>query len=263
MQLSFSTGAFWGERTDTTGSGIGPRQFGIVQGVMIDFAFTDKPLFGQLQWPVAIGRGQGKITGKCESAQLNMLLYADIFFGLTPATGQVGVAQAEAATVNNASPPTVTVANSATYLDDLGVAYAAGIAAGDRFNRVSPGPPSLAATYSVNLSTGVYTFAPADVGKSVIVSYKYNIAGSGEQLLITAQVQGFTPSWKGTFYQKISPGPPGTGGSLQGFAILLNAVTSSKLTFSTKQQDWQIPGFDFEAFADAAGNIGTISLVSQ
>lgn len=263
MQLSFGTGAFWGERIDVTGTGIGPRQFGIVQGVTIDFAFTDKPLFGQLQWPVAIGRGQGKITGKCEAAQLNMLLYADIFFGLTPATGQIAVAQAENQTIPLLPSPTVTVANANNYLADLGVAYAAGIAAGDRFNRVSPGPPTASQTYSVNTATGVYSFFTADGGKPVVISYTWVINNVGQNLIITAQVQGFTPAWKGTFYQKISPGPPGTGGSLQGFAVLLNAVTSSKLTFSTKQQDWEIPGFDFEAFADGSGNIGTISLVSQ
>jgi hypothetical protein len=41
-----------------------PRQFGIVQDVTIDFDWTDKELWGQNQFPVAIARGQGKITGK-------------------------------------------------------------------------------------------------------------------------------------------------------------------------------------------------------
>src|SRR5271155_342756 len=31
MQLSFGFGAIWGERTDVIGSGIGPRQFGVLQ----------------------------------------------------------------------------------------------------------------------------------------------------------------------------------------------------------------------------------------
>ena len=37
MQLSFGSGAVWGERTDVTGSGIGPRQFGVLQDIQIDF----------------------------------------------------------------------------------------------------------------------------------------------------------------------------------------------------------------------------------
>ena len=41
MQLSFGSGAVWGERTDVTGSGIGPRQFGVLQDIQIDFDWTD------------------------------------------------------------------------------------------------------------------------------------------------------------------------------------------------------------------------------
>ena len=70
MQLSFGSGAVWGERTDVTGSGIGPRQFGVLQDIQIDFDWTDKELYGQLQFPVAIARGQGKITGKAKFAQI-------------------------------------------------------------------------------------------------------------------------------------------------------------------------------------------------
>jgi hypothetical protein len=54
MQLSFGSGALWGERTDLTGSGVGPRQFGVLQDIQIDFDWTDKELYGQLQFPVAV-----------------------------------------------------------------------------------------------------------------------------------------------------------------------------------------------------------------
>jgi len=124
MQLSFGSGAAWGERTDVTGSGIGPRQFGVLQDIQIDFDWSDKELYGQLQFPVAIARGQGKITGKAKFAQILGLLYSDIFFGVTPATGQFAVSQLEAAAVPATTPYTVTPANAASYNDDLGVSYA-------------------------------------------------------------------------------------------------------------------------------------------
>src|ERR1700757_588078 len=151
MQLSFGSGAIWGERTDVSGSGIGPRQFGVLQDIQIDFDWTDKPLYGQLQFPVAVARGQGKITGKAKFAQILGLLYSDIFFGLTPATGQFAVAQLEAAAVPATTPYTATVANAASYNDDLGVVYAA---PGKRFTRVTP--PAAAGQYSANFATGVY-----------------------------------------------------------------------------------------------------------
>jgi hypothetical protein len=79
MQLSFGSGAVWGERTDVIGSGIGPRQFGVLQDIQIDFDWSDKELYGQLQFPVAIARGQGKIVGKAKFAQILGLLYSDFF----------------------------------------------------------------------------------------------------------------------------------------------------------------------------------------
>src|SRR5215469_4667285 len=182
MQLSFGSGAIWGERTDVIGSGIGPRQFGVLQDVQIDFSWSDKELYGQLQFPVAIARGQAKITGKAKFAQILGLLYSDIFFGLTPATGQLAVSQLEAATVPATTPYTVTPANAASYSDDLGVAYAA---TGKRFNRVTT--PAAAGQYSVNFANGVYTFSSADASAAVLISYTYNIATSGSKVTLTNQ----------------------------------------------------------------------------
>src|SRR5246500_3594184 len=165
MQLSLGSGAIWGERTDVVGSGIGPRQFGVLH-IQIDFDWSNKELYGQLQFPVAIARGQGKITGKAKFAQILGLLYSDIFFGVTPATGQFAVSQLEAATVPATTPFTVTPANAASYNDDLGISYAAN---GRRFNRVTT--PTAAGQYSVNFATGAYAFSSADTSAAILISY--------------------------------------------------------------------------------------------
>ena len=252
MQLSFGAGALWGERTDVTGSGIGPRQFGVLQDVQIDFDWTDKELYGQYQFPVAIARGQGKISGKAKFAQILGLLYSDIFFGLSTATGQFAVAQYEAQTVPAVTPFTVTIANAASFNDDLGVTYAA---TGKRFNRVTT--PSAAGQYSVNFASGVYTFSAADANAAVLVSYTYNVTTSGNKLTLTNQLMGTTPVFKATFYQAVSPGsnPPAP------LALRLNACTAAKLTLPTKIDDWTIHELDFMAFADASGTIGYLSTV--
>jgi hypothetical protein len=247
MQLSFGSGAVWGERTDVTGSGIGPRQFGILQDIQIEFDWTDKELYGQLQFPLAIARGPGKITGKAKFAQILGLLYSDIFFGVTAASGQFAVAQLEAATVPASPTYTVTVANAASYNDDLGVVYAA---TGKRFNRVAT--PSSAGQYSVNFATGVYTFSAADASTGLLLSYTYNVATSGSKVAITNQLMGTTPTFKATFYSTY-------GGS--GTALRLNACTASKLSLPTKIDDWTINELDFMAFADASGTIGYLSTV--
>jgi hypothetical protein len=247
MQLSFGSGAVWGERTDVTGSGIGPRQFGVLQDIEIDFDWTDKELYGQLQFPVAIARGQGKISGKAKFAQILGLLYSDIFFGVTPATGQFAVSQLEAATVPATTPYTVTPANAASYNDDLGVSYAG---SGGRFTRVTT--PSAAGQYSVNFANGVYTFSAADASAAVLISYTYNIATSGSKLTLTNQPMGITPTFKATFY---------TAYNGSGTALRLNACTATKLSLPTKLDNWTISELDFMAFADASGTIGYLSTV--
>ena len=247
MQLSFGSGALWGERTDVSGSGVGPRQFGVLQDIQIDFDWTDKELYGQLQFPVAIARGQGKITGKAKFAQILGLLYSDIFFGLSPANGQFAVSQLEAASVPAATPFAVTPANAASYNDDLGVVYAGN---GKRFNRVST--PSTAGQYSINFSTGVYTFSAADASAAVLLSYTYDTVTSGSKLAITNQPVGTTPTFKTTFY---------TSYNGNGTALRLNACTANKLSFPTKVDTWTINELDFSAFADASGTIGYLSTV--
>jgi hypothetical protein len=175
-----------------------------------------------------------------------------LFFGQTPASGQLTVSQNEAAIVPASSPYTVTAANAATYADDLGVYYGGGGNAGNRFTRVAT--PSSAGQYSVNPATGIYTFAAADAGAALLVSYLFT-GTAGKKLVLTNQLMGFTPTFKATFYtSKTTQGVPA------GLALVLNACTASKLSLPTKTDDYEIQEFDFSAFADATGAIGTLSV---
>ena len=253
MQLAFGAGALWGNRTDVTGSGIGPDQFGILQDVEIDWDWTTRELWGQFQFPLDIARGQGKIAGKAKFARIFGAIYGDLFFGQTPAAGQLTVAENEADVVPATSPYTVTVANAANYVDDLGVYFATGNNAGLRFTRVTT--PSATGQYSVNLATGIYTFAAADAGASLLLSYLYNSTTTGKKLVLTNQLMGFTPTFKATFYTtKTTQGVPA------GLALVLNACTATKLALPTKIDDYEIQEFDFSAFADATGTFGTLSV---
>ncbi len=251
MQLAFGAGALWGNRTDATGSGIGPDQFGILQDVQIEWDWQTKELWGQFQFPVDIARGQGKIAGKAKFARIFGAIYGDLFFGQTPASGQLTVSENEAATVPASTPYTVTVANAANFVDDLGIYYASGANAGLRFTRVTT--PASAGQYSVNIATGVYTFAAADAAAVLAVSYLYN-TGSGRKLVLTNQLMGYTPTFKATFYTLKA-----TGGVPASLSLVLNACTATKLSLPTRTSDYEIQEFDFAAFADATGAIGTLS----
>lgn len=236
----FSSGSLYG-------IGNGPRKFGALQDVAVDISFTKKALYGQNQFALTIARGQGKITGKAKFATLNALMLQDLFFN-TPVTSTQTITPifGEAGTVGS-SPFNVTVANGATFVDDLGVFDGV---TGLPYQRV--GTPSVTGQYSVNLTTGVYTFFSGDVGKAVFIDYTFKSStAAGLQLALSQQLSGTTPSFGIILATKYN-----------GKALYLNLVAcvSDKLSLATKMDDFMVPEFDFEAMANAAGSVGNLTL---
>jgi hypothetical protein len=242
MQLSFGSGFAFGVRTDVANST--PVPLGIMQDISIGFSGDLKPLYGNGQFAAAFGRGKVKIEGKAKMARLNGRLFNDLFFGQGMSTGQVLTALGEAGSVPAITTYTVTAANGATFQNDQGVFYAA---TGLPFTKVASAPA--AGQYMVS-PVGVYTFAAADASAAVLLSYTYT-ATTGQTITISQQAMGSVPLFQGLFTTNYQ------GKTL---TLKLNTCASSKLNFATKQDDWTIPELDFEAGADVAGNVGTLSL---
>ncbi len=242
MQYSFGSGVLFGRSTTNTPAT--PVRFGGLQGVTLDFSFNVKELYGQYQFPIALGRGTGKITGKADFAQFNAQAFNDLFFGNSnPATGSTVTATAEAATV---TANTVTVSHNTTYTRDLGVVLASD---GTPYTRVTATPTGQ--QYTVNESTGVYTFNTSQNNAAVLVSYNYTDASNGKLITITNNLLGAAPQFMAVFTETFQS---------KKMTMTLNACMSNKLTLGTKLEDFNIPAFDFAAFADSSNAIGTISL---
>lgn len=237
---SFGSGVLLGTRTDIANAT--PVNFGLVQEVTIDETATIKELTGQFQRPVAIARGSIKTTGKAKVARISGLAFSSLYYGFTPVQGQVATAFAEADTVAVTTPFIVTVANSATFVDDAGVLYAAN---GLPLMNVVSAPAAGQYSYAA----GVYTFNSSDAGKAVLVNYTYTIT-AGQKFTVSNQLLGTTPTFKAKFYTTFQG---------QAISVQLNNCTSSKLTFGTKLEDFIMPEFDFSCFADASGNVMTWS----
>ncbi|HWK45128.1 MAG TPA: hypothetical protein VNT30_10420 [Stellaceae bacterium] len=242
MQVVFGSGQLFGTRTDIANAS--PTRFGALQDISIDFSKDLKELYGQNQVAIALAAGKLKISGKAKFAQVNGKLLNDLFFGQTSTAGQTATASAEAGAIP-ATPFTVTAANATNFVADLGVYYAA---TGLPLTRLASGTP-ITGQYTV--AAGIYTFAAADTGLGVLLNYAYTVAGTGTTLTLTNQLMGVTPLFSVNFTQ-----------TFQGKQVnlKLNACASQKLTFATKIDDFVIPEFDFLAQADAAGNIGLLSL---
>lgn len=238
---SFGSGVLIGTRTDIVNAT--PINFGLVQEVTIDESATVKELYGQYQYPLAVARGTMKTTGKAKVARISGLAFGSLFYGATPVAGQLATAFAEAASVPAAAPYTVTPANGASFVDDAGVIYAT---TGLPLTKVA-GAPTVG---QYGLSAGVYTFAAADAGKALLVSYTYTIAIGGQRFPVVNQLSGTTPTFQAQFFTTFQG---------QAVSLKLNACTSSKLSLQTKLEDFVVPEFDFSCFADATGTVMTWS----
>lgn len=247
MQNVFGAGIIWGSATsDASGNAIAnptPVQIGVCQEIMIDISFDTKQLYGQLQLPVAIGRGKGKIGLKIKAAQVNGLLFNSLLFGQTLTTGTLSDVY-DVTGVTVATTITPTVPSSGTWTVDLGVRDANGVP----YTRVASAP----ATGQYSVAAGVYTFAAADVGKQVFISYQYTATSTvAKKSNLINLPMGYAPAFRADVLM------PFNGKSM--IFTFPNCI-ANKLSMASKLDDFMIPEIDADVFADNAGNIGSYGL---
>lgn len=239
-QVFYNSGELWAIGSDVN---LTPAPFGTLQDVTLDFSYTEKELRGQNLFPEEVAQSEAKITGKAKFGRIDLALFNAQYFNGTLAAGSLKVSYQEAATVPaSPGPYTVVVANAATYKDDLGVQYAANPF--QRMEKVASTPA--AGQYSVNTATGTYTFAAADAGTPLLISYSYAVAGSGHTVTVTNQLAGQAPYFSVLLRNTYKGNEAG---------LKLYRCTSSKLSLATKLGDFMIPEFDFTALADSSGNV--------
>jgi len=239
-QAIFGSGRLYGVGGDTLST---PTEFGTLQDVSIDFSLTKKELRGQNIFPEKIGRAEAKITGKAKMGRINPILFQKLFFDFgTMATGRELLAAGEAASVPaSAGPYTIVVANGANFKTDLGVKDAN---TGAVFEKVAAGSEATGA-YSVDPTTGTYTFDASDANRAVLISYTYSDT-SGHTLSVGNTLAGVAPTFQIIVWNEDDEGKHG---------IRLYACSSDKLAFATKMGDFNIPELDFAAQADPAGKV--------
>jgi hypothetical protein len=219
-----------------------PLNIGLAQEISFDESYTTKTLYGQFRRPVAIGAGEIKATGKIKAARFSASIMGALLYGAPVTPGQTTTAFAEAATVPATTPFTVTVVNSATFTADQGVQDAL---TGFPLTKVAATP----ATGQYSEAAGVYTFAAADTGKHVLISYNYTTTLTGFNLAIGNPLLGPTQ----TFQLNIMTTDPVTNkvGTFQ----IYNSVIA-KFALATKLSDFAMPEYDYEAFANASNQFG-------
>ena len=218
-----------------------PINFGLAQEVTLNLQTSTKALYGQYNFPVAIGSGTKKMTGKAKMARISGQALGSLFFGLTPSVGVVQTQFGETTAVPSASPYTYSTTFHATFSADQGVVYASSSLP---LKQVASNP----ALGQYSVSGGVYTFSSADAGANVLISYTYTAATSGGSIAVNSQLIG--PSI--TFSANLFASDPTTG---KQFSVWLYNCVAEKLSFGTKIEDFLVPELDFQCFANAAGQV--------
>jgi hypothetical protein len=242
-QYAFGSGTLIGKRTDIANTP--PALLGTLDTVSIDFDRKIETLLGQYNMAVAAGGGEFKITGKAKYARLQATQINNLFLGQTlTANSMLEMTTGEAASVAAGA---VTVANSATFVEDYGVFYAA---TGTQLTPVDSSPAQ--GQYSV--ASGVYTFNSTDNSAAVLIYYSYTIA-SGNKISLANQLTGPLPMFEISLKETFD-----YFGTSKDLLLKLNACVSPKLSLPFSNQKFTVAEFDFQAIADASNNIGSISL---
>jgi hypothetical protein len=220
-----------------------------LQDISLDMSVDIKTLYGAKRYPIAVGQGKGKIELKAKNAEVDAGVVGSLFFGKASTAGVKAAVFDQAATIPADPGPyalTIDPPGEGTFVADLGVFNAT---TGAQLTRVASAPAT--GEYAVNDATGVYTFAAADEGVAIKISYEYSATTGGKVWTITNELMGYTPDFACLLQNEYA------GKKL---VCKLNRAVSGKLALPFKSDDFAISDFEAEAFADAAGNIGYLCM---
>ena len=235
---------------DAFGSAIAnptPVRVGGGQEFTLDFAGEMKEYYGQGRYSLAIAQGKVKTMGKIKGALLNGAMLNSVFFGFGLTTGTMKVVYGDTSGTPVPTTPftiTPTPPSAGTWVQDLGVQNASGIT----MTRVASAP--ITGQYSV--AAGVYTFAAADVGITMYISYDYTYTlATGKKISLQNLPMGYIPTFELHYSAQFL--------GKRTYVKLFNVTAPKLQMFATKNDDFSIPSIDYGAQADSTGfNIGEL-----
>jgi len=246
--LEFGTGVLYGEPTSDGNLPTNPTPIRLLlQEVSVEFKGDLKKLWTQGQMPIATARGKLSVDGKAKIVNYDPDPINQLFWAQNIAAGMVLFADNEQAGIPAVSTFTITVVNGATFNKDNGVTFTNGASAGSVLLKVPSAPA--AGQYTVNTTSGVYTFAAVDNSKGVAISYTYTNATRGKTITLTNQLMGYAPSCRMDVWNNFRNRVLG---------IRLNACVLGQWTYPSKLEDFWVSDITFDANVDSSNSIGNI-----
>lgn len=229
---NYGLGRLWGIPAGTNPT---PVNFAVIKDVSLDIGGELDPLRGEKMYAIDMAKKGGKAGGKIGVAQLDPKALSLILTGVTRTTGTQRTILEEAGTIPT-TPFQITVANSATFVQDLGVLDTV---TGLYMTRGATATAT--GVYAVSAG-GVYTFHTADSGHAVRISYRYSVAGSGSTYTIDNSLMTSSTAFGMDLLET-------------GMRVVLPAVHIPKLGFGLKGEGWNEFSLEYECTADAAGKV--------
>jgi hypothetical protein len=217
-----------------------PIPFGLLKSASADIDQAKVPVRGPMKAPVDVGDGELNIAIKFAYGEFRASAFALLASGSTTVVGSKLAAVSERQTIPT-TPFQITVAQSATFSEDGGVLDVTG---GKWLTRVAAGPTT--GQYSV--AAGVYTFAAADVGHVVEITYAYTSATVGQTTTFSNQPMGASTGYLVRLYNVFA-----VAGVLKPTGYEFPNVHFSKLSLALKTGDWAEVNMEGLAAQDSTG----------
>jgi hypothetical protein len=228
---NYGLGRLWGIPAGTNPT---PVNFAVIKDVSLDIGGELDVLRGEKMYGIDAAKKGGKAGGKIGVAQLDPKALSLILTGVTRTSGTQKTILEESGTIPT-TPFQITVAQSATWVADLGVLdTVTGLYMTRGATATGTGVYAVAA--------GVYTFNTADNGHAVKISYRYSVAGSGATYTVDNSLMTTSTAFGMDLLET-------------GMRVVLPAVHIPKLGFGLKGEGWNEFSLDYEAVADAAGKV--------
>lgn len=232
-----------------------PFEFETITEITLDWKGKIVELRGQYLVPVDARMADVTITGKATIGTYNLNQVNNLLFA-----GQLNLSNIdrvnadETHTIPSSPPYSITVTNSASFTEDLGVSYAIGAPqAGAQFEEVTS--LTLAGQYvqpfGSPLTPGEYGFDVADAGLPVNISYIDN-NGVGATLTLPNNLQGQSP-----IFEFVVLNSGNNSSSFVGYR-LFNCRASGIKILTGKNNAFNMVEVDFSAFCPVGQNVGEL-----
>lgn len=222
---------------------------GFAQEFSLDVAGTTKQLYGQKQYPLLAARATIKATGKFKAAEISGIAWNAFFYGQSSfTTGRKTWNIDTTGTV--LSTAGVQVGSSLSFDADLGIFYST---QGLPMQRVSTAVSLSSGFYAVgSTAPGFYYFSTGDVAATVGTKITYtssSTAATAQTLAVTNQNIGSTPTFQMDYYTSLNQP------IAKPFAVRVYQCVAAKHAMAFKLEDFMMPEFEFDFFADATDRV--------